>query len=300
MDGPFHDGELAVQERAGVRGMARRIGGGIGATIPRGAGEFLGQLPFVIAASVAADGSVWASILAGEPGFLRVLDERRLALAARPGPDDPLGDNLAADPTLGLLAIDLASRRRLRLNGRASRGPAGLLLETRQVFGNCPKYIQSRAWATADDGIEHGPSSRRGPRLTAAQRDWIARADTFFIATAHPSGGADASHRGGAPGFVQVVDDATLLWPDYAGNNMFQTLGNLAVQPRAGLLVVDFERGHTLQLTGRARVIWEADRVAAITGAERLVEFAIDAVLQVEHAIPLRWRFIQASPFNPS
>lgn len=93
--------------------------------------------------------------------------------------------------------------------------------------------------------------------LTERQQDWITAADTFFIGSAHVQAGTDASHRGGNPGFVQVHDSRTLRWPDYAGNNLFNTLGNLNVEARAGLLFLDFEHGHTLQLTGSATVSWE-------------------------------------------
>ena len=98
---------------------------------------------------------------------------------------------------------------------------------------------------------------RRSSALDARTRALVAGADTFFIATWHPGGGADASHRGGRPGFVRVLDDRTLEFPDYPGNNMFNTLGNLVGHPRAGLLFVDFERGDLLQLTGRAKIRWE-------------------------------------------
>ncbi len=112
--------------------------------------------------------------------------------------------------------------------------------------------------------------ARRAPGLAEAQRAWIRRADTFFIATSHPEAGADASHRGGMPGFVRVEGDR-LVWPDYAGNAMFNTLGNIALHPRAGLVFPDFEAGATLQLTGRAAVDWDRDRAGSFPGAERLV-----------------------------
>ncbi|MDX2167339.1 MAG: pyridoxamine 5'-phosphate oxidase family protein, partial [Deltaproteobacteria bacterium] len=144
-----------------------------------------------------------------------------------------------------------------------------------------------------------GGAVQRGAGLDAAQRAWIAAADTCFIATAHPTRGADASHRGGAPGFVQVVDEHTLRWPDYAGNGMFQTLGNLATRPAAGLLFVDFASGAALQLTGSARVSWDAADAAAMAGAERVVEFHVAAVVERRGAVPAGWQFLEASPHNP-
>lgn len=128
---------------------------------------------------------------------------------------------------------------------------------------------------------------------------WITQADTFFIASFHPESGADASHRGGFPGFVQVVNSNKLVFPDYSGNNMFQTFGNLIVNPNAGLLFIDFEQGHTLQLIGKAKVIWDVDRLSEFAGAQRLVEFDIDQVLESRNATSRRWRFGEYSPVNP-
>ena len=78
-----------------------------------------------------------------------------------------------------------------------------------------------------------------------------------------------------------------LLIPDYAGNTMFNTLGD-SPHPNAGLLFVDFERGSTLQLTGLAEILWDDRRAAAFVGAERLLSFAIDQVVEIEAATTLR------------
>lgn len=298
----FHEGERAVQERAGVAAMASRLLNGIHDTLPPIAQEFLGQQPMVILSSVDAEGAVWASLLAGEPGFVQTLDARTIFLDAEPLPDDPLHATLLTQdrPPVGLLAIELATRRRMRVNGNVEPlSEGGLLLHVRQAYANCPKYIQARSLvreAAAEPGTR---VVRCGDRLTSEQQAWISRVDTFFIASFHPEGGADASHRGGNPGFVQVQDDKTLLFPDYAGNNMFNTLGNLAVNPRAGLLFVDFETGATLQLTGEARILWDTERIARFPGAQRLVEFQFASFLLTEQAVSLRWQFAQYSPFNP-
>ncbi len=132
-----------------------------------------------------------------------------------------------------------------------------------------------------------------------ADRDAIAQTDTFFIASTHSQQGADVSHRGGYPGFVQVIDATTLMFPDYVGNNMFQTLGNLSVNPNAGLLLIDFEQGHTLQLNGQAKIIWDAEQLKRFAGAQRLIEFSIEHIRETQHATSLRWRFGEYSPANP-
>ena len=312
---PYHAGELAVQARAGVQELAHRIGNSIRPSIPAAAQEFLRGQPLLVVASLDADGRVWASLLAGPPGFARALDERTVLIAARPAAGDPLGDNLRTGAPIGLLAIEFATRKRMRLNGVAevlSAGTGGrpgaglpLRVHAQQVYSNCPKYIQAREWTAIPDGRAGGdpgssPTLSRGRALTADQQRWIERADTFFIATAHPEGGADASHRGGLPGFVRIQDDGRLVFPDYAGNTMFNTLGNIVANPGSGLLFVDFETGATLQLTGRADVVWDADRTAAFAGAERVVAFDVDEAIEIAGAYPLRSRFVSYSPFNPA
>jgi hypothetical protein len=187
----------------------------------------------------------------------------------------------------------------MRVNGAATADGDGIAIRPRQVYSNCPKYIQAREPVASLDPPRAGPPARSSS-LTAAQAALVARSDTFFVASYHSEGGADASHRGGMPGFVRVEDATTLVWPDYAGNTMFQTLGNLTADGRAGLLFVDFDAGTTLQLAGRARVVWDEARAATFAGAERLVEFRVERVVEIPAALPLRWRFREYSPFNPA
>lgn len=310
MKSVYHEGELAVQRRAGVVEMARRVGNGIHDSIPETAQEFLQEQPMAVLSSVGQDGRVWCSVLTGEPGFLRTLDEHTLWIDATPHPADPLAENLRnrsenpfAQATLGMLAIEFETRRRMRLNGVAEVMPDGeIVLHAQEVYANCPKYIQAREISnTATEGQQEGTEAvQHGTALSAQQQAWIGSADTFFIASAAPGGRADASHRGGKPGFVRLLDARTLEFPDYSGNMMFNTLGNITANPNAGLLFLNFETGDTLQLTGGAQVIWEPERAARFAGAERVVEFHIERTVQTPHANPLRFRFMDYSRFNPS
>jgi len=306
MASPFHAGERAVQTRVGVRAEADQVGRIIGGAIPPAVQAFLLRQRLVIVACIDADGNVWASPLAGRPGFIYALDPHTVQIDAQLPPGDPIGESLHAGAPVGLLIIDLANRERIRLNGRAAPQPDGTLqVQIEEAFGNCQKYIQARVVEDASEaafaGVTAAPDALATPATTLSdeQQRWIASADTFFIASAHPERGADASHRGGPPGFVQVLDGRRLRFPDYAGNNMFQTLGNLEVDPRAGLVFVDFETGRTLQLTGRARVIWDGPEVERVPGAERLVEFEIVAVVELARLDVPHWRFVGYSPFLP-
>jgi len=291
----FHSGEIAVQTQAGVREEAQKLCHLISSIIKPAAVEFLGKQQLAAAASVDTHSQVWASLVTGNPGFLQVLNEQIVQIDATPR--DGLLSNLHSNPQIGLLVIDLVNRRRLRLNGKVEITPeAKINIKIQQAFFNCPKYIQVRHLHTTVTELQAPPQILTREALNHRDKDWISKADTFFIASSHPETGADASHRGGFPGFVQVVHSNKLMFPDYAGNNMFQTFGNLAVNPNAGLLFVDFEQGHTLQLTGKAKVIWDADKINLFTQAQRLVEFDIQQVVEIQNATTLRWRFGEYSP----
>jgi predicted pyridoxine 5'-phosphate oxidase superfamily flavin-nucleotide-binding protein len=284
----FHDGEIEVQARLGVREDAERVGRIIRKDVPPEVRPFLESQRMAVAASLASDGRPWASPLFGPAGFIQAVDDHLLRLAAMPPPADPLTKNLRARPELGLLVIDLGTRRRLRLNGRGVLSSDGVSMLADEVYGNCPKYIQKRRLV---GGRERGPGEVLAcSALDARTRAFVAGADTFFVATWVPGGRPDASHRGGRPGFVRVRDDRTLEFPDYPGNTMFNTLGNLTRHPRAGLLFVDFERGDLLQLTGRARVLWEP---------ETAVRVEIEQVRLTPGGSPLRFALVEPWPANP-
>jgi predicted pyridoxine 5'-phosphate oxidase superfamily flavin-nucleotide-binding protein len=297
--GTFHEGEREVQRRAGVTAMTRDLGQGIGPAIPTGARPFLEGQRIAVLAGVDGAGRVWTSLLTGRPGFITAPDDQTLRIVAAAPPADPITHCLGDGAFIGVLVFDPVRRRRLRLNGHvASADGDGLRITVAEVFGNCPKYIQART-PEAKTGPAAASSARRGPTLTASQQLAIERADTLFVGSVHEATGADASHRGGRPGFVRVVDEKRLRLPDYAGNNMFQTLGNISKDPRVGLLFVDFASGTTLQLTGRARILWNPTSFSDLPGAERAVEIEIDEVVELEGRVAGGSRLIAPSPFNP-
>jgi predicted pyridoxine 5'-phosphate oxidase superfamily flavin-nucleotide-binding protein len=301
----FHAGELALQEKVGSQQVSERLADlYIQSLLPLAAKRFLERQTFAIASSNDGDGQVWASLLVGQAGFMRALDEKTIVLEGLFSEGDPLLDNFPSPSEeavqLGLLVIELSTRRRIRLNGRAVKTNDGISLHIEEYYPNCPKYIQRRdvQFPVQRPG-RTGLTTCCSPFLNAIQQEWIAAADTFFIATSWHEKGADASHRGGNPGFIQVVNEHQLLWPDYFGNNLFNTLGNLALNPQSGLLFVDFEGGHTLQLTGRAQVLWDPALTDQFSGAERVVSFEIDQVIDAYHPFTMASQFIDFSPHNP-
>jgi predicted pyridoxine 5'-phosphate oxidase superfamily flavin-nucleotide-binding protein len=291
---PFHPAELALQERFGRRKMlaspARRS---IRDHLIPQYREFFQQLPFLVVGSVDAAGQPWASIVAGTPGFAHSPDIKHLEVEAEPHPEDPLAANLALGSPVALLGIELPTRRRNRLNGTvAAKEARGWTVAVTQSYGNCPQYIQSRDLHCVDRAPLSG--AVKSDRLSTDDQSLISRADTFFIASSNPhredgeSCGADVSHRGGRPGFVRIDTDLTLTVPDFIGNFFFNTIGNLQVNPRAGLLFPDFASGDVLLLSTRAGVIWEGDEVRSFAGAQRLLRFEVERTVRLAGVLPFR------------
>lgn len=286
---PFHRGELAVQERAGVRDAAERAARGIRSAMPDQHRELFTKLPYLVVATVDGDGFPRPTILAGERGFVESPDDGTLRVRARPRAEDPAAAGLRRGAPIGVLGIELETRRRNRANGEVSALDEGsFAVLVRESFGNCPKYIRARAPLAAAPRPP-GPVTLEGADLSARARAIVAEADALFVASASAAGAVDVSHRGGAPGFVRRTDAGDLALPDYRGNNFFMTLGNLHEEPRAGLAFVDFGSGDVLSLRGRAEIVWDEAARASFPEAQRLVRFVVDSGALLRAAVPFTW-----------
>lgn len=263
-DSPFHPGERAVQEQAGVRAEAEKRGQRmLTADLQPKQMRFFQQLPFLLSAHTDTSGQPWASLLTGEPGFVSIDEDRYHCAITLPDNGNPNGVQARPGSNIGLLGIELATRRRNRLNGTvfATDNERWRIL-VEQGYGNCPKYINERPWPAERFA---GPYRlEEQPGLSDAARALATTTDTFFIATSSgpaapdqdtwPNAwGADISHRGGEPGFLRG-EDGQLVFEDFPGNNMFNTLGNITRYPSCGLLILDFERGDMVQLAARGGV----------------------------------------------
>ncbi len=304
-ESPFHAGELSIQARFGAQErmdkQARRM---VRDYLTDQHQQFFAQLSYVIVGTVDLQGELWASVLVGEPGFISASNERTLQINAQPLFGDPLCNTLAMGIDIGLLGIELHSRRRNRMNGTVTAiNSKGIEIQVGQSFGNCPQYIQSRRFELGEDDPSAPKPVHSFTILGDIEQAIITAADTFFIATAYqdPSAGvakgADVSHRGGKAGFVRIDDEKTLTVPDFSGNCHFNTFGNLALNSHAGLLFIDFARGNLLYLTGTAEVIWEGPEISQYDGAERLFRFQLNRGHRVEGSLPLRWSAPEFSPF---
>ena len=295
---PFHAGEMALQKRVGMAEQMAQIGDRIlRPYMPDQHREFFQTLPMFFVASDDATGKVWASVFYGERGFVESPEDTKLLIHSALDESDPLHGSLEKGKHVGLLGIEPATRRRNRANGVVeATDPIGLAIHVEQSFGNCPKYIQPRA---IKETIETSATvAEPFTTFSADIKDRIEQQDTFFIAsrgvgksatTTEVEGGFDISHRGGPAGFVQVIDQSTLIFPDYAGNNFFNTFGNIEIDPQVGLLFIDFERGDHIYLTGTADVLWRQDGPLPIDGVERVVRFELKAGRLVLNASPYLW-----------
>lgn len=302
----FHAGEIAIQTRVGRQDMAERFGRrAIHNEIPEQHRAFYSQLPFLVIGSVDEQDWPWASLVCGRPGFAHSPESQTLQIDAMPDSSVPLAAALKSGAPLGLLGIEMPTRRRNRLNANvAAVDSDGFTVTAVQAFGNCPRFIQTRAIefvrepqpATAPTVV------KKLDTLDDVARQMIATADTFFVSSYLPTEvdavteGVDVSHRGGLPGFVKVEGN-TLTIPDYSGNNLFNTLGNFLLNPKAGLIFSDFSTGNVLMLTGTVEIHWEdSPEALAFEGADRAWKFTLDHGLCLEDALPFRAEFGDYSP----
>jgi predicted pyridoxine 5'-phosphate oxidase superfamily flavin-nucleotide-binding protein len=302
---PFHAGEQTIQSLAGVRDRIELRGRAvIRDHMPEQHRTFFAALPFLVVGLADQNGHPRATTLSGCPGFMNSPDENQLAITAWPGPGDPLHSCIRDGAPIGALGIELSTRRRNRVNGRIANCIPGksFSIRVQQSFGNCPKYIQARNERPRPRS-EAVTECRMASHLGDTEINFIAEADTFFIASrsaqldqGDSSQGLDVSHRGGRPGFVRVVSQNELCFPDFSGNLLFNTLGNLAVDARAGLVFIDFRSGRMLHIIGRARICWDVPEATRSQGVERLIFLDIQCVMNRDHAFPHLFDFVSYSP----
>ena len=301
----FHPGEQALQASVGVRDRMAEVGAVVLRDhMPDQHRELFEKLPTLLLGTLDAQGQPWATMVAGPPGFVHTPHARQMDIATAMDSADPALAALAAHglgAPVGVLGLEPHTRRRNRMNGHVAAldEQRGLSITVAQSFGNCPEYIQARAPGLRAAVTPPQPAQALGPALDAAALAIIARSDTLFIASASAARpglqreeGVDVSHRGGEPGFVRVEptrEGLVLSLPDYPGNQFFNTLGNLALHPLAGLLWVDYDDGGLLHVAARGELLWgEAER-APWPGAQRVLRLTVLGGAWRAQALPWRW-----------
>ncbi|WP_076420401.1 pyridoxamine 5'-phosphate oxidase family protein [Colwellia sp. UCD-KL20] len=304
----YHPGELAAQDKAGTRGAAAELAVGKRNSLNFSANHnaFLAAQAFAIISSVdLKSGCVWVTPLFGKEGDITAASEDKIAISANCIPENDILNFIDSDTPLSLLAIDLTRRIRHRINGFSlvsnQNTEPKLHLKVKEYSPNCPKYINRREIvynANNTNPINRNAKREESTILTKADQEFIQSIDTLWIGSYAPDVGADCNHRGGKPGFIRVTSPSTIEWPEYRGNGMFFTSGNLELYDKAGVTLVNFETGSMIQMTGRAVVDWEHD--GRYEGASRAITFHIEQLIRTENVTNHRWKRLDYSPYNPA
>ncbi len=300
----YHKGEIELQERFNGTDMANRASKVISNKIIRGAIPFVENQPFVILSSKDINGDIWSSVLMGETGWIDASEEGKIQFdlnKIHSTKTDIFFENINTSQQVGMIVIDIVTRRRYRINGKIETNDTHLDFTIEEAYPNCPKYIQRRI-PNYKDSNDTQPSTKNGEALNEKQKEWITQSDTFFVGSESASGFLDVNHRGGNPGFIEILENGDLKIPDYVGNNMFNTLGNFLENPKAGLLFFDFENGSILQLTGTPSFLFdqfsEADDLKT-TETGRYWLFKTTKWIQTDEYHNINWELLDNSPFNP-
>lgn len=300
---PWHDGERTVRRHAGAEERMEAIGPRaiISSLLPAHR-AFYAKLPYAVLGTVDEGGCPWATLIAGAPGFIAARDISHLHVKGHLQSGDPADAGWKVTADVAILGIELLTRRRIRANGVLVDVTADCaLLQVRQAFGNCPKYIQARdvsfSWDPATDWNGRVAATEE---LSESARAIIASADTFFVASYtdrqdNVRRAVDVSHRGGKPGFVRVEGNRLSI-PDFSGNQYFNTLGNFIHVARAGLVFLSFETGDLLQVTGDVTIDFDSTELHAFAGAERVWHVNVRQCVLRQAVLPLRFNSGEPSP----
>lgn len=301
---PFHAGEILIQKKAGEEDIALLNGRLYEDVLMMPAHKFLAQLSY-IAFSSYSNGIVSTTMVYGKPGFAYADETGKNIFISRESLNnfslDPVLKNLKVEDEVACLAIDLKTRKRIKVNGKIiEMNEQHIKIEVAESLPICPKYIQKREIEFLDSPFKNSPSIISGKDLAGDALEIVKKADTFFVGSINPDAHADVSHRGGNPGFVQVKASNHLLIPDYKGNSLFNTFGNLQLDSQCSLVFWDFDGSRFLHLWGKADVHFNGEELPINTGGtNRYWNFHIERFELQTVALPFRLNFLEMSMFNP-
>ena len=301
----FHAGELEIQNKYDIWHDPKLTERLLKDHIMDRLVPFIEQQSTLIISTLDTNGNIWASMLVGGEGFIKAASPQEIHVhldRLKSTRNEILFKNIGPSSKIGVLLIDTATRSRYRLNGNATLSSDVLAITVSEAYPNCPKYIQQRIPVFSAGTSELGVKESSGNGFQDIHRQWIKNADTFFLGSMNAAGDMDASHRGGSTGFIELLEDDTLKIPDYVGNNLFNTLGNFVQVPKAGLLFMDFEKGHSLQLTGGTELIFDqktSEDNEKTMGTGRYWLFRPKHWIQTEFHNKVDWKLVSFSPFNP-
>ncbi|KAJ6128801.1 hypothetical protein N7471_010018 [Penicillium samsonianum] len=276
------------------------------------------QSPLLALGTLDSQGRPWSTIWGGTAGFATPVAESLIGLQTQVDSKyDPVvqalltGNQTDADigKMVSGLAVDLENRRRVKLYGRmvtgslsdGDAGQAQMVVHIEESLGNCPKYMNKKHIVPAQPDYKLISDS---PQLNPTAVELLSRADTMFVSSSHGASTMDTNTRGGPPGFMRVESNnasgAVLVYPEYSGNRLYQTLGNLETTPLAGFVVPDFDSGNVLYFTGSTEILAGKDAAAVLPRSNLAVRVTIAAAIFVENGLGFRGEAGEPSPYNPS
>ncbi|OAL07133.1 hypothetical protein IQ06DRAFT_288898 [Phaeosphaeriaceae sp. SRC1lsM3a] len=276
------------------------------------------------------EGRPWSTIWGGERGFAKRIAKGVLEIRALVDRQyDPVVQNLLASSTQGEparpvtterkfmsgMSIDFDSRDRVKVMGRLLTGETRdyddkvgeiqLAMAVQESTGNCPKYINKR------DVRAHVPSPHlvsHSLPLHQQAVDLIHKTDVIFISSTNGDS-MDTNHRGGPSGFVRVASNeaaredgsggVVLVYPEYSGNRLYQSLGNLYLNPKIGIAVPDFDTSNVLYLTGTAQLLLGEQATAVMPHCKLALQIRVEAARLVADGLSFRGRLGEMSPYAP-
>ncbi|NJB82619.1 PNPOx family protein [Wenyingzhuangia aestuarii] len=301
----FHKGELKVQELMGSIDKSNAVGKIMSNQIIKGAYPFIENQQMLIVSSTDHHQKVWTSILIGQPGFINIVNSQTIQIHKHKiigNWSDVFFKNIELNKNIGTLFIELGSRRRYRINAIVQENTASkILISIIEAYPNCPKYIQQRVLKELTN-VAYTKNSVKGTTYTDELKNIFTTADTFFVGSTSTNLKMDANHRGGNPGFIEVIDNKTLKIPDYSGNYLYNTLGNFVQEPNAGLLFIDFNNNRTLQLNGNTNILFNQNTASDLEktkGTGTYWTFTVEQWILTENSFNINWEFTSYSKFNP-
>ncbi|EED23081.1 oxidoreductase, FAD-binding, putative [Talaromyces stipitatus ATCC 10500] len=296
--------------------------------------SMVSRAPLIGLGALDANSRPWSTVWGGETGFSSVIDSDIVGMRALVDRvHDPVVQSLfghseetgsirvdGQGKMISGVTIDLENRKRVKLYGKVimgtledpegedeggrglvgKRGHAQLVVKIEESLGNCPKYLHKKHIIPA---LPQPKLISTSPKLPPQAIELINKADCFFISTYHQNTDMDTNYRGGPSGFVRIISNqpegAVLVYPEYSGNRLYQSLGNLMMNHQAGLVIPDFETGDAVYMTVTTEILIDDEADEVLERSSLAVKMTVVEARYVENALGFRGIPVDKSPYTP-
>ncbi|KAK5987898.1 hypothetical protein PT974_12034 [Cladobotryum mycophilum] len=296
----WHEGEVAMHRALKAPlGMNPTSPG-----LPRSYGMRAMYSQLIAVGTLDGQSRPWTSVWGGERGSARPVAEDVLALTTRVDKRyDPVYRAFWEEKGQG----EEVTRDRVKLMGRMVAGAEvtseeemiQVAFHVQESLGNCPKYINKK---DIEAVIPQARLISEGLRLPDEAVELIGKADMFFLSSSNGKT-MDTNHRGGPQGLVRVMrndgEGLELVYPEYSGNRLYQSLGNLRVNPLIGICIPDYDTGDAVYVTGTATILVGEEASSLLFHSNLAVKITASASKFVKSSLPFRGPSQERSPYNP-